>query len=73
MGLRTMSMYNEDEYIFETKPKKPKYWRILICKALGAKASTCDDEANHVCYIRLGLAFIAIVTNLVIMYGVFSR
>jgi len=54
--------------------RKPKIRnRSVICKALGAKASTCDTEANYVCYVRILLVSLAILTNAVIIYGVVTR
>jgi len=73
MGLYTVSMFNEDVYEHIVRQKKPKYWRTILCKSMGAKASTCDDESNHVCYIRLGFTLFVILTNTIIMFGVLIK
>lgn len=49
--------------------KQKTAWR-LIAKALGEKASKCDDEADKVAFIRLLITLQILITNFFIIYGV---
>lgn len=42
----------------------------LWAKALGEKASECDEEADKVAYIRTAIVLCYIITNLFIVAGV---
>lgn len=44
-------------------------WR-LWAKALGEKASECDEEADKIAYIRTAIVLCYIITNLFIVAGV---
>jgi len=44
-------------------------WRLLA-KALGEKASSCDNEADKVAAIRLTIVATYIITNCFIVAGV---
>lgn len=47
-------------------------WR-LWCKALGDRATTCDRESDIVAYIRTGILATYLITNAVIVAGVFKH
>jgi hypothetical protein len=47
-------------------------WRIW-CKALGEKATSCDRESDRVAVIRTIILFVYMLTNFVIMAGVFRH
>jgi len=42
----------------------------LLAKALGEKASKCDEEADRVALIRLVMFLSILITNCFIVYGV---
>jgi hypothetical protein len=46
-----------------------KAWR-LIAKALGEKASSCDQESDHVAFVRLLILLSYLTTNCFIIAGV---
>lgn len=50
-----------------------KYLWHLWAKALGEKASDCDNEADKVAWIRTTIVLINIVTNLFIMSGIIKH
>lgn len=45
----------------------------LWAKALGAKAGNTDKEANIVALIRTGITLLYLVTNIIIMLGVWRH
>lgn len=47
-------------------------WR-LWCKALGEKASDCDNEANKVAIIRTWIILWYAITNVFIIAGVIKH
>lgn len=49
-----------------------RLWR-LWAKALGAKAGNNDREANIVAVIRTGITIIYLVTNIIIVLGVWRH
>jgi hypothetical protein len=49
--------------------KQKSAWRLLA-KALGEKASKCDNEADKVAIIRLVMFLSIFITNCFIVYGV---
>ena len=49
--------------------KKKTVWRLLA-KALGEKASKCDEEADKIALIRLLITAQILITNFFIIYGV---
>ena len=49
--------------------RKKTVWRLLA-KALGEKASKCDEEADRVALIRLVMFLSILITNCFIVYGV---
>ena len=49
--------------------KKSTVWR-LVAKALGEKASKCDNEADKVALIRLLITLQILITNFFIIGGV---
>lgn len=50
-----------------------KYLWHLWTKALGEKASDCDNEADRVALIRTTLVVINIMTNLFIVAGIIKH
>jgi len=49
-----------------------KYFR-LWAKALGEKSGETDEEADKIAKIRSVIVFIYLITNIVIMAGVFHH
>jgi hypothetical protein len=49
-----------------------KFWRIWA-KALGEKAGKNDKEADRVAYIRTLIVFCYVITNIVIIMGVWRH
>ena len=50
--------------------KKRKTLFRLIAKALGEKASKCDEEADKIALLRLVMFLSIFITNCFIIYGV---
>ena len=52
--------------------KMKKYWRIWAM-SLGNKAGRTDDEADLVAIVRTAILMVYVVTNLVIIAGVWRH
>lgn len=62
----------DDSYEYPQKKKKFTFLGI-ICKSLGARASIYNKKSNYICYIRIILASLIIITNFVVIYGVLIK
>jgi hypothetical protein len=61
-------MILEHEYL-DPPPKHKTLWR-LWAKALGEKASVCDDEADRVAVVRTIIVGVNFITCLFIIAGI---